>query len=132
MNEQPMVKTALPHDDIQLASIGQVASGWQKRLPVLSTARVTLRELRQSDCTSLLSMLNTEEVGRLMSPPPSTLEGFERFVSWSRDNQRAGKQAWRNLGRFLADLPGDLRRSAEEFFGKWNYALPPHQERRTP
>jgi hypothetical protein len=44
---------------------------------------------------------------------------------------RAGKKAWHNLGRFLADLPGDLRRSAEAFFGERDYELPPHHGRPT-
>jgi RimJ/RimL family protein N-acetyltransferase len=64
-------------------SAAVVSSDWQLQLPVLASKKVTLRELRLSDATSLLAMLNTEEVARFISPPPTTLEGFERFVCFA-------------------------------------------------
>jgi hypothetical protein len=45
---------------------------------------------------------------------------------------RDDKKSWQNLSRFLADLPGDLRRSAEEFFRERCYDRPPYQNRGTP
>ena len=65
-------------------------SDWRQALPVLTGEKVTLRELRLSDAPSLLSMLNTEEVARFISPPPSTVEGFERFISWTHRERAAG------------------------------------------
>ena len=70
-----------------------VTSNWQEHLPVLTSAKVTLRELRRSDAPSLLAMLNTEEVARFISPPPTTVEGFERFICWAQGEQRAGRYA---------------------------------------
>ena len=58
-------------------------SHWQQALPVLCTGRVTLRELRLEDAASLLAMLSTEEVARFISPPPNTIEGYERFIAWA-------------------------------------------------
>jgi RimJ/RimL family protein N-acetyltransferase len=51
---------------------------------------VTLRELRLSDAPSLLAMLSTEEVSRFISPPPTTIEGFERFIAWTHRERAAG------------------------------------------
>ena len=65
-------------------------SDWKKSLPVLTGSMVTLRELRFSDAPSLLSMLSTEEVSRFISPPPTTVEGFERFIAWTHRERVAG------------------------------------------
>ena len=37
---------------------------------------------------------------------------------------RGSTAAWRNLGRLLADLPGDLREDAEDFFNEHKYEVP--------
>jgi len=52
---------------------------------------VTLRALRAADAASLLQLLTDEEVTRFISPPPTTVEGFERFIAWA-DAQRAAGQ----------------------------------------
>ena len=38
---------------------------------------------------SLLAMLTSDDVTKYISPPPRTLEGFERFVAWSLREQAA-------------------------------------------
>ncbi len=70
-----------------------VTSDWKTGLPVLTGTRVTLRELRVSDAPSLLAMLTTEEVSRFISPPPTTIEGFERFITWANRERAAGNYA---------------------------------------
>ena len=65
-------------------------SDWTQALPVLAGSMVTLRELRLSDAPSLLAMLSTEEVARFISPPPTTVEGFERFIAWTHRERAAG------------------------------------------
>ncbi|PYR90708.1 MAG: hypothetical protein DMF84_19910 [Acidobacteria bacterium] len=65
-------------------------SDWRRALPVLTGSMVTLRELRLSDAPSLLTMLSTEEVARFISPPPTTVEGFERFIAWTHRERAAG------------------------------------------
>lgn len=67
-----------------------VSTDWRSGLPVLSGKRVALRELRMSDAPSLFAMLTTEEVARFISPPPSTIEGFERFIAWTLRQRAAG------------------------------------------
>lgn len=69
------------------------SSDWRVALPVLRDSQVTLRALRLSDARSLFAMLTTEEVARFISPPPTTVEGFERFVAWTLEQQRAGAYA---------------------------------------
>jgi RimJ/RimL family protein N-acetyltransferase len=70
-----------------------VSSDWRSALPVLSGKRVALRELRASDAASLFAMLTTEEVARFISPPPTTVEGFERFIAWTIRQRAAGTYA---------------------------------------
>jgi RimJ/RimL family protein N-acetyltransferase len=67
-----------------------VTSDWRERLPVLMGGQVTLRELRPSDAASLFTLLTTEEVSRFISPPPTSVEGFERFIDWTLRQRSAG------------------------------------------
>jgi len=75
---------------IQTPAVDIVSTDWRTGLPVLSGKRVALRELRMSDAASLFAMLTTEEVARFISPPPSTVEGFERFIAWTLRQRAAG------------------------------------------
>ena len=75
---------------IVTATNGVIGSDWRSRLPVMTGDYVTLRELRLTDAPSLLAMLSTEEVSRFISPPPTTVEGFERFIAWTLDQRTAG------------------------------------------
>jgi ribosomal-protein-alanine N-acetyltransferase len=63
---------------------------WRRALPALEGPSVTLRELRSSDALSLYAALATEEVARFISPPPATVEGFQRFVAWTQRERAAG------------------------------------------
>src|SRR4051795_155524 len=65
------------------------SSDWRSGLPVLTGGWVTLRELRTEDATSLFALLTTEEVARFISPPPSSVEGFEGFIQGAA-RQRTG------------------------------------------
>lgn len=68
-------------------------SNWKEGLPVLAGSNFILRELRLEDAASLLAMLTTEEVSRFISPPPTTVEGFERFIMWTQRERQAGNYA---------------------------------------
>jgi len=68
-----------------------ISTDWQDGLPTLCGKQVVLRELRTSDAPSLFKLLTTEEVSRFISPPPSTVEGFERFIAWTQRQRAAGK-----------------------------------------
>jgi [ribosomal protein S5]-alanine N-acetyltransferase len=64
---------------------------WRTGLPVLQGEKVSIRELRLSDARALFAMLSSDEVGRFISPPPSTLEGFERFIVWTHRERQEGR-----------------------------------------
>jgi ribosomal-protein-alanine N-acetyltransferase len=59
---------------------------------VLRSNGLVLRELVSTDALSLLSMLSTEEVAKFISPPPTTLAGFEKFIQWIVRERQAGSQ----------------------------------------
>jgi ribosomal-protein-alanine N-acetyltransferase len=81
-----MVTSTVPTGEI-------VGSDWQSGLPLLGGEFVTLRELRASDAPSLCALLTTEEVARFVSPPPTTVDGFERFIAWTHRQRLAGTYA---------------------------------------
>ncbi len=92
----------MPYQDVEMLMDVEAAvasattvtkTDWRQGLPVLNGEEVTLRELRLSDAPSLLSMLSTEEVARFISPPPTTVEGFERFIAWTHRERAAGNYA---------------------------------------
>ena len=68
-------------------------SDWRQALPVLTGAMATLRELRPADAPALLTMLSSREVARFISPPPTTIEGFERFITWTHRERESGNYA---------------------------------------
>src|SRR3954470_2313296 len=70
-----------------------VANGWQQSMPQLAGMTITLRELELSDAPALFAMLTPEEVSRFISPPPPTVEGFERFIAWARAERASGRHA---------------------------------------
>jgi [ribosomal protein S5]-alanine N-acetyltransferase len=80
-----MVTQTMVHKMERVAS-----ANWRDGLPVLCGGHVTLRELRQSDAASLFGLLTTQEVSRFISPPPSTIEEFERFIAWTIRQRSAG------------------------------------------
>jgi ribosomal-protein-alanine N-acetyltransferase len=84
MDVMPMI--AAPAADV-------VSSDWRKALPTMAGNMVTVRELRASDAPSLFAMLTTEEVSRFISPPPTTVDGFERFIAWTLRMRTLGTYA---------------------------------------
>jgi [ribosomal protein S5]-alanine N-acetyltransferase len=76
---------------VTASSAPAVTSDWTRGLPVLRGDGFTLRELRLGDAPALLALLTSEEVTRFISPPPTTLEGFERFIEWTEGEREAGR-----------------------------------------
>jgi len=69
-----------------------VDGDWTTGLPVLKGRKMMLRELVTTDALSLLSMLSSEEVAKFISPPPTTPQGFERFIAWAQRERETGNQ----------------------------------------
>ncbi len=104
-----------------------VWSDWRSGLPVLAGNQVVLRELRTSDAASLFSLLTTEEVSRFISPPPTSVEGFERFIAWTHRQRSAGVYAC-----FAVTVKGydtaigifQVRETEQGFStGEWGFAI---------
>jgi RimJ/RimL family protein N-acetyltransferase len=75
------------------ATTESVSTDWREQLPVLVGHSIVLREMRTSDAPSLFALLTTEEVARFISPPPSSIDGFERFIQWAERQRSAGSYA---------------------------------------
>ena len=103
------------------------SSDWKSGLPVLSGSTFTLRELRLEDAPSLLAMLTTEEVARFISPPPTTVQGFERFIAWTHRERAAGNYVcFAVVPKGMDTAVGIFQvRSLEHGFGtaEWGFAL---------
>jgi RimJ/RimL family protein N-acetyltransferase len=104
-----------------------VSTDWRMGLPVLEGRQVILRELRATDARPLFALLTTEEVSRFISPPPTSVEGFERFIAWAHRQRRAGSYVC-----FAVTLKGDdtaigifQLRELEPGFGtaEWGFAI---------
>lgn len=102
-------------------------TNWQQSLPMLSGTRVTLRELTINDAPSLLAMVSTEEVARFISPPPTTLEGFERFILWAiRERERGNYICFAVVPEGMTTAVGLFQlRALEPGFAtaEWGFAL---------
>ena len=91
MPYQDVVDTAMMTTNSVQAPV--VSSDWREGLPTLGAGQVVLRELRASDAAPLFALLTTEEVSRFISPPPTSVEGFERFIAWTQRQRAAGAYA---------------------------------------
>ena len=88
-----MIRTNMSNETRMTRETVVTTSDWKAGLPVLAGTSFTLRELRVEDAPTLLAMLTTEEVARFISPPPTTVEGFERFIIWAQAERQAGNYA---------------------------------------
>ncbi|HUQ86028.1 MAG TPA: GNAT family protein [Vicinamibacterales bacterium] len=88
-----MEKMPYQDTDRAAASTTTATSDWRNALPVMTGKKATLRELEVSDAPSLFAMLTPEEVSRFISPPPTSVEGFEKFIVWAREEREAGRYA---------------------------------------
>ena len=118
--------TPLPAS-IQVPSTG--TTDWRAGLPRLTGNLVSLRELRASDAPSLFAALSCEQVARFISPPPATVEGFGRFISWAIRQRQAGQYVCFAIVPHGSQHPVGIFqiRSLEPAFGtaEWGFALAP-------
>src|SRR3989449_784079 len=111
----PLVDPSLPAND------------WRNGLPSLHGSLVTLRELRAGDAPSLCAALTAEEVSRFISPPPTSVEGFEKFIAWTHRQRAAGQYVCFAVVPRGSDIAIGLFqvRSLEADFGsaEWGFAI---------
>jgi RimJ/RimL family protein N-acetyltransferase len=100
---------------------------WKHGLPDLVNERVRLRELQLGDAASLLTMLTNDEVSRFISPPPVTIDGFERFIVCANAERQAGRYVCYGVFPKGVDTPigiFQLRPLEPKFFSAdWGFAL---------
>jgi hypothetical protein len=83
------------------ASSLEISDDWRCGLPTLVGSLVALREMRTSDAPSLLIAMAADEVTRFISPPPASIEGFEKFIAWThRQRRRSGRVVRDRSARF--------------------------------
>jgi RimJ/RimL family protein N-acetyltransferase len=109
------------------AEIEPSSDGWRQGLPTLTGSVVTLRELRESDAQSLFVAMTNDEVTRFISPPPATVEGFEKFIAWTHRQRVAGQYVcFAIVPRGSETAVGLFQiRSLEPAFGsaEWGFAV---------
>ncbi len=100
---------------------------WRQGLPSMGGRVVVLREPILSDARPLWSMVSREEVSRFMSTPPGTVEGFERFISWTHRERAVGNFAcFAVVPQGTASPVGlfQIRRLDERFeAAEWGFAI---------
>jgi ribosomal-protein-alanine N-acetyltransferase len=111
-------------------SVGPANPGstdWRDRLPVLQSGKITLREMQPSDAQALWAFVNSSEVTKFVSPPPATVDGFERFIDWTHRQRAVGLQAAVAVVVEGFDTPVGLfqLRQLEPGFGtaEWGFAI---------
>lgn len=93
MTHLPRRSTSESQQPARVSKPGPPAVNWTHDLPYLAGRLVSLRELAATDAVALHALLTTSAVDRLISPPPATADGFERFISAMRQGREAGTYA---------------------------------------
>jgi RimJ/RimL family protein N-acetyltransferase len=127
--EKKPYQSALEGAATMAAPLAAAAPHWRERLPVLHGEAFMLRELRAEDAPALQGMLTAEEVSRFISPPPATVDGFERLIAWTIQEREAGNYiCYGVVPHGMTTAVGLFQlRSLEPGFGscEWGFALGP-------
>jgi len=125
MPYQPHLEPSLPPASVQPPAT--ISSDWRTGLPALAGNLVTLREMRASDAPALFAALSSEQVSKFISPPPATVEGFGRFISWAIRQRQSGQYVCFAVVPHGSDTAVGIFqvRSLEPAFGtaEWGFAL---------
>ena len=103
------------------------SGAWRDGLPELAGSLVTLREFRMEDATSLFTAMTNGDVTRFISPPPNTVDGFERFIAWTHRQRATGQ----SLAFAIVERGSDVAiglfqvRALDPDFGtaEWGFAI---------
>jgi len=96
-------------------------------LPVLNGPKALLREPRLADAAALFTHLTSSPVARFISTPPSSSQGFERFISWVQNERQGGRHVcYAIVPHGTDDAVGLIQvREIEAGFGtaEWGFAV---------
>jgi RimJ/RimL family protein N-acetyltransferase len=127
MPYQAHTETEAVVSTVPLFDRGLQPNDWRTGLPMLSGSLVTLREMRVTDAPALFAALTTAEVARFISPPPTSVEGFEKFIAWTHRQRAAGQYVcFAVIPRGSETAVGLFQvRSLEADFGsaEWGFAI---------
>ena len=127
MPYQAHLETDAVVSTVPLFNRGAQPNDWRTGLPTLTGSLVTLRELEITDAPALFAALTSDEVARFISPPPTTVAGFERFIEWTRRQRAAGQYVCFAIIPRGSDIAIGLFqvRSLEADFGsaEWGFAI---------
>jgi RimJ/RimL family protein N-acetyltransferase len=127
MPYQPHAEDEAVVSTVPVFDRGLERNDWRTGLPTLTGSMVTLRELRIDDAPALLAALTTDEVMRFISPPPTSVDGFERFIAWTHRQRAAGQYVCFAVVPRGSDIAIGLFqvRSLEADFGsaEWGFAI---------
>jgi hypothetical protein len=92
---------------------------------------LTAKEILSGYCRHRKTLQAWVQAGKL-DVVEATILNVEKHLQAHTDflEVRSDAKQWRNLGLFLADLPGDLLTQAKQFFGDHQYPIP-RQARKT-
>ena len=125
MPYQSHLEPTLPFATLQAPPT--VTTDWRTGLPCLTGNLVSLREMRASDAPALFAALSSEQVSKFISPPPATVDGFGRFISWAIRQRQAGQYVCFAIVPQGQDTAIGIFqvRSLEPAFGtaEWGFAL---------
>lgn len=100
---------------------------WPCGLPVLRLDGVSLREPRLADAAGLHARLTTPGVVKFLPPPPDSVSGFERFITWVQHERQIGRHVcYAILPDDSPDAVGLIQvREIDADFGtaEWGFAL---------
>ena len=116
-----------PPPSAALQTPSPVTTDWRTGLPLLTGNLVSLRELRASDAPALFAALTSQQVAKFISPPPATVDGFGRFISWAIRQRQSGQYLCFAIVPHGSDTAVGIFqvRSLEPAFGtaEWGFAL---------
>jgi RimJ/RimL family protein N-acetyltransferase len=128
MPYQPHHDATVPHGIPSPAGYQPAdTDSWRDGLPALVCSQVTLRELKLTDAPALFAALTSDEVSRFISPPPGSIDGFERFITWTHRQRTAGQYVCFAVVPRGSDTAIGIfqARSIEPAFGtaEWGFAI---------
>jgi ribosomal-protein-alanine N-acetyltransferase len=127
MHRIPQTQPDLTTPPLPLQRAQSASNHWRAGLPTLTGAHVTLRELRPGDAPALFAAMSTGDVAQFLSAPPTSIDGFERFIDWAHCQRAVGQYVCFAVTlRGSDDAIGLFQiRSLEPDFGnaEWGFAL---------
>jgi ribosomal-protein-alanine N-acetyltransferase len=103
------------------------ARDWRQGLPKLEGSLVRLREFQASDAEPMRAAMSRNEASPYVLPPPTTVEGFAKFIAWTHRQRASGQHACfaivpRKSGAAIGLI--QLRALVPDFsIAEWGFAL---------